>query len=113
MKFDVVEDRGIRMGLRLGTLVSRKTKRSSKKKTQMSVVRPQSFPSHIHAGFTGARKPPDFHGERFTFDLQGDAEGDDSVASRLWLLGYCGVGLEAWRDVEQVHGDHCIVTALQ
>ena len=74
----------------------------------MSVVRPQSFPSHIHAGFTGARKPPDFHGERFTFDLQGDAEGDDSVASRLWLLGHCGVGLEAWRDVEQVHGDHCI-----
>ena len=33
VKFDVVEDRGIRMGLRLGTLVSRKAKRSPKKKT--------------------------------------------------------------------------------
>ena len=74
----------------------------------MSVVRPQSFPSHIHAAFTGARKPPDFHGDRFTFDLHGDAEGEDSVASRLWLLGHCGFQAKAWRDVEQVHGDRCI-----
>ena len=74
----------------------------------MSVLRPQSFPLHIHAGFTGARKPLDFHGDRFTFDLQGDAEGEDSVASRLWLLGHCGLEARAWRDVEQVHGHRCI-----
>lgn len=33
VNFDVVEERGIRMGLRIGTLVSRKAKRSTKKKS--------------------------------------------------------------------------------
>ena len=74
----------------------------------MSVVKPQSFPSHINAGFTGARQPADFRGDRFTFEFQGEAEGDDSIASRRWLLSHCGLGPAAWRDAEQVHGHHCI-----
>ena len=35
-------------------------------------------------------------------------QGEDSVASRLWLLGHCGLEAGAWRDVEQVHGHRCV-----
>lgn len=69
---------------------------------------PRRFPKHLKAGFTSAVAPDGFVGGRFTFDLQGDGESEDSLLSRRWLLNHCGLSEDAWYDVEQVHGHRLI-----
>lgn len=74
----------------------------------MWFVQPRLFPESVRAGFTGATKPPGFGAQRFSFELQGPTEPEDSRMSRRWLLDHCELPETAWRDVEQVHGSTCL-----
>jgi len=74
---------------------------------------PRFFPNTLKAGFTSALAPEGFSGHRFTFDVQGKGESEDSLASRHWLLKHCKLEDSAWRDVHQVHGIRCLEVGLE